>query len=69
MLRRNLLAFLVCYAMAPCANTSADSLKNALAKAYLSNPILQAARAKLRAKDEEVAEAVSGWRPKVTFKY
>ena len=69
MLRRNLLAFLVCYAMAPCAIASADSLKNVLARAYLSNPILQAARAKLRAKDEEVAEAVSGWRPKVTFKY
>ena len=69
MLRRNLLAFLVCYVLAPCASGSAETLKEALAKAYLSNPILQAARAKLRAKDEDVSEALSGWRPEVTFKY
>lgn len=69
MFRRNLPAFLVCCAIAPCSNSSADTLKQALAKAYLSNPILLAARAKLRATDEEVPEAISGWRPKVTFKY
>lgn len=41
----------------------ADTLMDALAKAYATNPALQSARATLRATDEGVAQAVSGWRP------
>ena len=44
----------------------AESLREALATAYLYNPTLKAARAQLRATDEEVARAKSGFRPTVT---
>lgn len=44
---------------------SAQSLKDALAAAYGSNPTLLAARARLRATDENVASARGGWRPDV----
>lgn len=44
----------------------AESLKEALAAAYLFNPTLKAARAQLRATDENVARAKSGYRPTVT---
>lgn len=37
-----------------CAPASADTLKEALAKAYVDNPTLEAARAQLRATDENV---------------
>jgi TolC family type I secretion outer membrane protein len=39
------------------------TLQEALALAYDSNPRLDAERAQLRATDEEVAKALSGWRP------
>ena len=42
-----------------------ESLIEALTAAYLSNPSLQAQRARLRATDEGVAQALSGWRPEV----
>ncbi len=42
---------------------SAETLEDALAKAYENNPTLQAARAELRATDELVPQALSGWRP------
>ncbi|MBT5048867.1 MAG: TolC family outer membrane protein [Rhodospirillaceae bacterium] len=48
---------------------NAETLSEALAKAYLSNPTLLAARARLRAIDEGVPEAVSGWRPTVSLNY
>jgi outer membrane protein len=44
----------------------AETLKDALAAAYLFNPTLKAARAQLRATDEEVARAKSGFRPTIT---
>lgn len=44
---------------------SADSLTDALAAAYQTNPTLQAQRAQLRATDEGVPQALSGWRPTV----
>ena len=44
----------------------AQTLQQALAQAYANNPTLQAARARLRAVDENVAQALSGWRPTVT---
>ncbi len=43
------------------------TLQDALAKAYLSNPSLQAARAQLRSVDEGVPQALSGWRPTLTL--
>ncbi|MDD3182565.1 MAG: TolC family outer membrane protein [Alphaproteobacteria bacterium] len=51
------------------ASTSAraeiQTLEQAMAAAYVRNPSLQAQRAKLRAVDEKVAEAMSGWRPRI----
>ncbi|WP_119458818.1 TolC family outer membrane protein [Rhodospirillaceae bacterium SYSU D60014] len=46
---------------------SAETLVDALAKAYQNNPTLLAGRAELRARDELVAQALSGWRPTVTL--
>ena len=48
------------------APASAESLRDALAAAYKFNPRLDAERARLRATDEEVARAKSGYRPTVT---
>ncbi len=45
---------------------AAETLKEALALAYLNNPTLLAQRAALRATDEQVSEALAGWRPTVT---
>ncbi|MGE0121229.1 MAG: TolC family outer membrane protein [Dongiaceae bacterium] len=45
---------------------AAESLRDALATAYASNPTLQSARAQLRQTDELVPQALSNWRPTVT---
>ena len=45
----------------------ADTLDQALAKAYSNNPTLLAERARLRAIDEAVPQALSNWRPTVTL--
>ncbi|WP_374376226.1 TolC family outer membrane protein [Dongia sp.] len=47
------------------ATAQAVDLNEALAQAYMGNPTLEAARASLRAVDESVPEALSGWRPSV----
>jgi outer membrane protein len=47
------------------APAAAQPLQEALALAYANNPTLQAARAQLRAVDENVPQALSGWRPTV----
>lgn len=44
----------------------AETLRDALAAAYLYNPTLKAARAQLRATDENVARAKSGFRPTIS---
>jgi outer membrane protein len=44
----------------------AQTLNEALAQAYSNNPQLLAARAQLRAVDEQVPQALAGWRPSVT---
>jgi len=49
-----------------CSTVSAQTLKEALATAYRLNPQLDAERARLRATDEEVARANSGYRPVIT---
>ncbi|NJO54996.1 MAG: TolC family protein [Rhodospirillales bacterium] len=43
----------------------AETLEEALGLAYASNPRLDAQRAQLRAVDEQVPQALSGWRPTV----
>ncbi len=45
---------------------AAESLTSVLAAAYASNPELRAERARQRATDEGVPQALSGWRPTVT---
>jgi TolC family type I secretion outer membrane protein len=45
----------------------AENLSETLADAYKQNPTLQAKRAELRATDEGVAEALSGYRPTVSI--
>jgi outer membrane protein len=45
---------------------SAESIRQALAATYKYNPRLDAERARLRASDEEVPRALSGYRPNIT---
>ncbi|WP_135468046.1 TolC family outer membrane protein [Crenalkalicoccus roseus] len=45
----------------------AQTLQEALALAYANNPTLLAARAQLRAVDENVPQALAGWRPTVSI--
>lgn len=46
---------------------SGQTLQEALAMAYANNPTLLAARANLRAVDENVPQALAGWRPTVSI--
>jgi outer membrane protein len=46
-------------------SAGADTIEGALAKAYVNNPTLNAQRASLRATDELVPQALSGYRPTV----
>jgi TolC family type I secretion outer membrane protein len=48
-------------------SAQAQTLTDALAEAYNTNPQLLAQRALLRATDEAVPQALSFWRPQVTF--
>src|ERR1700732_2864451 len=48
-------------------STQAQTLTDALAEAYNTNPQLLAQRALVRASDEPVPQALSFWRPQVTF--
>ena len=63
-------AWAVCAAaMAMAALSSlarAETLDSALAQAYRNNPQLNAQRASLRAVDENVSQALAGYRPRVT---
>jgi TolC family type I secretion outer membrane protein len=60
------LAFVACFAVALDA-ARAQTIADALVQTYNTNPDLAAARAQLRATDEGVAVAMSGWRPTLTF--
>ena len=53
--------------MAGVAHAQVRTLQDALSAAYSNNPTLQAARALLRATDENVPAALAGWRPTVTL--
>lgn len=61
-------AFAAVVAGAPLAGPSrAETLLSALALAYQTNPQLNAQRAALRATDETVPQALSGYRPRVSI--
>ncbi len=49
------------------SSSSADTLEWALVQAYQNNPSLNAQRAALRATDETVPQALSGYRPKLSI--
>ena len=49
------------------SDAAADTLEWALVQAYQNNPSLNAQRAALRATDENVPQALSGYRPKVSL--
>lgn len=49
------------------ATDAPRTLNDALASTYANQPALQAERAKLRATDEAVPQALSGWRPTVVM--
>ncbi|WP_254455533.1 hypothetical protein [Komagataeibacter melomenusus] len=53
-------------ARVPQATDSPRTLSAALAAAYLGNPVLRQERATLRATDEQVPQALGGWRPTIT---
>lgn len=50
-------------ALVPAGGASAQTLEQALAQAYQTNPGLAAQRARLRAVDESVPQALAGYRP------
>jgi outer membrane protein len=47
-------------------DASAETIDSALARAYAGNPTLNSTRASVRATDENVPRALSGYRPRVT---
>jgi outer membrane protein len=53
--------------VAGCTAAAADTLEWALVQAYQNNPSLNAQRAALRATDENVPQALSGYRPKLSI--
>ena len=57
------LAGAVVTALAVASPAGAETLESALSRAYQANPALDAARAGLRATDEDVARAQAGYRP------
>src|SRR5579883_2482678 len=66
--RRGLLAGAAALALSSALEPArAETIEEALATAYQSNPTLQAERAAVRVQDEGVAQALSGWRPTVTL--
>jgi outer membrane protein len=59
--------FLIAIASPPCVSTGqAETMSSALARAYAGNPDLNQRRAGVRATDENLPRATSGWRPKVS---
>jgi TolC family type I secretion outer membrane protein len=60
-------AFAAAVTALPATSPQAQTLTQALAEAYNTNPQLLAQRALLRATDEQVPQALSFWRPTVNF--
>lgn len=67
MIRRRAVIALLCASgsMTVAANSHAETLLGALARAYSANPVINSGRASLRATDEGVPQALSGFRPRV----
>lgn len=66
-MRKSVKAAAFSLALASVASAAqAETIKEALALAYSNNPTLNAARAELRGVDENVPQALSGWRPTVS---
>src|SRR5258705_8544787 len=59
-------AFLLLVCMGP-VPVLADTIEAALVRAYQNNPQLNAQRAQVRSTDENVPQALSGYRPKVAI--
>src|SRR5262245_21055884 len=59
------LAVVFCLTMVQAGGASAQSLTEVLATAHSTNPALLAARNELRAQNELVPQALSGWRPTI----
>jgi outer membrane protein len=66
MRRRAVIALVPALALGVTA-ARAETLRDALAEAYNTNPQILAERANLRATDEGVNQALSGWRPTLVF--
>lgn len=60
------LLLLACLSMVAASSAAAETLRDALIAAYRTNPGLDAERARLRATDENVPRARSGYRPTIT---
>jgi outer membrane protein len=60
-------AAVLLFALADPTPALADTIEAALVRAYQSNPQLNAQRATVRATDENVPQALSGYRPKVAI--
>src|SRR5579871_1575049 len=53
--------------LATMAGVRAETIDGALVRAYQNNPQLNAQRAQVRATDEQVPQALSGYRPKISL--
>ncbi len=62
---KKIIAGISLLALFACAEVSAETLNEALGSAYATNPTLGAERARQRATDEQVPQALSGWRPQI----
>jgi outer membrane protein len=60
------MVFAICCSLFFVDSASAETLAEALASAYANNPTLNAQRASLRATDEGVPQALSGYRPSIS---
>jgi outer membrane protein len=67
MIRRRAFVLLLCAScsMTGAATSRAETLLGALARTYSANPVFNSGRASLRATDEGVPQALSGFRPRV----
>lgn len=64
-LARRLLCVVAIASLQPIASSGAETLPEALARAYQSNPQLNSERARQRGTDENVPQALAGYRPQI----
>ena len=63
---RSFFGALLVFALLVSPAAAVETLHEALAEAYVENPSLRAERARQRVTDEQMPQALSGWRPTVT---